>query len=136
MAFLVLLFTAFSFIRMLIQLFVVGFDAAAAQVDASHELVVAAMIVLFVISMILLLPQLYMGIKGLKIAKNPTSSKAHIVWAVILLVFSAFSIISTVSSITEHVNVLDNVITLVDHALDVIVYCMYIKYANRVLKGI
>ena len=135
-SFLVLLFTAFSFIRMLIQLFVVGFDADAAQVDASHELVVAAMIVLFVISMILLLPQLYMGIKGLKIAKNPTSSKAHIVWAVILLVFSAFSIISTVSSITEHVNVLDNVITLVDHALDVIVYCMYIKYANRVLKGI
>lgn len=135
-SFLVLLFTAFSFIRMLIQLFVVGFEVDPAQVGVSHEIVVAAMIVLFVISMILLLPQLYIGVKGMKIAKNPTSSKGHIVWAVILLAFSVFSIISTVSNIAEQINVVDNVITLVDHALDVIVYCMYIKYANRVLKGI
>lgn len=135
-SFLVLLFTAFSFIRMIIQIFVVGFEVDPAQVGASHELVVVAMIVTFVISLILLLPQLYVGVKGMKIAKNPTSSKGHIVWAVILLIFSAFGIISTVSSIAEQINVIDNVITLVDHALDVIVYCMYIKYANRVLKGI
>ena len=135
-SFLVLLFTAFSFIRMIIQIFVVGFEVDPAQVGASHEIVVVAMIITFVISLILLLPQLYVGVKGMKIAKNPTSSKGHIVWAVILLVFSAFGIVSTVSSIAEQINVIDNVITLVDHALDVIVYCMYIKYANRVLKGI
>lgn len=135
-SFLVLLFTAFSFIRMIIQFFVVGFEVDPAQVGASHELIVAAMIVVFVIGLILLLPQLYVGVKGMKIAKNPNFSKGHIVWAVILLIFSAFGIISTVSSIAEQINVVDNVITLVDHALDVIVYCMYIKYANRVLKGI
>ncbi len=134
-SFLVLLFTAFSFIRMIIQLFV-GFEADPTQVGVSHEIIVATMIVVFVVGLILLLPQLYVGVKGMKIAKNPTSAKGHIVWAVILLVFSAFGIIATVSSIAEQVNVVDNVITLVDHALDVIVYCMYIKYANRVLKGI
>ena len=134
-SFLVLLFTAFSFIRMIIQLFV-GFEADPTQVGVSHEIIVATMIVMFVVGLILLLPQLYVGVKGMKIAKNPTSSKGHIVWAVILLVFSAFGIISTVTSIAEQINVVDNVITRVDHALDVIVYCMYIKYANRVLKGI
>ena len=134
-SFLVLLFTAFSFIRMIIQLFV-GFEADPTEVGVSHEIIVATMIVMLVVGMILLLPQLYVGVKGMKIAKNPTSSKGHIVWAVILLIFSAFGIIATVSSIAEQVNVVDNVITLVDHALDVIVYCMYIKYANRVLKGI
>ena len=134
-SFLVLLFTAFSFIRMIIQVFV-GFEADPTQVGVSHEIIVATMIVVFVVGLILLLPQLYVGVKGMKIAKNPTSAKGHIVWAVILLVFSAFGIISTVTSIAEQVNVVDNVITLVDHALDVIVYCMYIKYANRVLKGI
>ena len=132
---LVLLFTAFSFIRMIIQVFV-GFEADPTQVGVSHEIIVVTMIVMFVVGLILLLPQLYVGVKGMKIAKNPTSSKGHIVWAVILLVFSAFGIISTVTSIAEQINVVDNVITLVDHALDVIVYCMYIKYANRVLKGI
>ena len=134
-SFLVLLFTAFSFIRMIIQLFV-GFEADPTQVGVSHEIIVVTMIVMFVVGLILLLPQLYVGVKGMKIAKNPTSAKGHIVWAVILLVFSAFGIISTVTSIAEQINVVDNVITLVDHALDVIVYCMYIKYANRVLKGI
>ena len=134
-SFLVLLFTAFSFIRMIIQVFV-GFEADPTQVGVSHEIIVVTMIVMFVVGLILLLPQLYVGVKGMKIAKNPTSSKGHIVWAVILLIFSAFGIIATVSSIAEQVNVVDNVITLVDHALDVIVYCMYIKYANRVLKGI
>lgn len=134
-SFLVLLFTAFSFIRMIIQLFF-GFEADPTQLGVSHEIIVATMIVMFVVGLILLLPQLYVGVKGMKIAKNPTSSKGHIVWAVILLVFSAFGIISTVTSIAEQINVVDNVITLVDHALDVIVYCMYIKYANRVLKGI
>ena len=134
-SFLVLLFTAFSFIRMIIQVFV-GFEADPTQVGVSHEIIVVTMIVMFVVGLILLLPQLYVGVKGMKIAKNPTSSKGHIVWAVILLVFSAFGIVSTVSSIAEQINVIDNVITLVDHALDVIVYCMYIKYANRVLKGI
>ena len=135
-SFLVLLFTAFSLIRMLIQFFVVGFDIDPEQVGASHEFVMVVMIVMFVISMILLLPQLYVGVKGMKIAKNPASTKGHIVWAVILLVFSAFSIISTVSSIAEQINIVDNVITLFDHALDVIVYCMYINYATRVLKGV
>ena len=134
-SFLVLLFTAFSFIRMIIQVFV-GFEADPTQVGVSHEIIVVTMIVMFVVGLILLLPQLYVGVKGMKIAKNPTSSKGHIVWAVILLVFSAFGIISTVTSIAEQINVVDNVITLVDHALDVIVYCMYIKYANRVLKGV
>ena len=134
-SFLVLLFTAFSFIRMIIQVFV-GFEADPTQVGVSHEIIVVTMIVMFVVGLILLLPQLYVGVKGMKIAKNPTSSKGHIVWAVILLVFSAFGLISTVTSIAEQINVVDNVITLVDHALDVIVYCMYIKYANRVLKGI
>ena len=134
-SFLVLLFTAFSFIRMIIQVFV-GFEADPTQVGVSHEIIVVTMIVMFVVGLVLLLPQLYVGVKGMKIAKNPTSSKGHIVWAVILLVFSAFGIISTVTSIAEQINVVDNVITLVNHALDVIVYCMYIKYANRVLKGI
>ena len=93
-------------------------------------------IFLCVFGFILLLPQIYVGVKGLKIAKNPTTSKGHIVWAVILLVFAVFGMISAVSSIAEKTQIADNIISLVDHSLDVIVYCMYIKYANKVLGGV
>jgi uncharacterized membrane protein YhaH (DUF805 family) len=121
---------------MIIQFFVGGFDIDPTQVGVSHELAKVVMIVTFVFSLILLLPQLYVGVKGMKMAKEPTSSKGHIVWAVILLIFAVFGMISTASSMAGNTSIVDNIIALVDHALDVIVYCMYIKYANRVLKGI
>jgi uncharacterized BrkB/YihY/UPF0761 family membrane protein len=132
---LVLIFTALTLLRLLIQCFTVGFEGDPEQAGVSQELMVAAVVVAFVINLIALLPQLYIGVKGMKIAKEPASTKGHIVWAVILLVFAVFSIISTASSIVSQTNILDNVIVIVDHALHVLVYCAYIKYANQVLKG-
>lgn len=135
-SFLVLLFAAFSLIKLTVELIVIGFDKETVALDVSPELVLAATIILFVISLILLLPQIYVGVRGLKIAKNPEAKKGHIVWAVILLAFSVFAIFTPISDIAANVNVVNNVVTLIDYALDIIVYCMYIKYANRVLKGI
>ena len=135
-SFLVLLFAAFSLTRLIVELIVIGFDKETAAWGVSPELMLIATIILFVISLIFLLPQVYVGVRGLKIAKAPKATKGHIVWAVILLAFSVFAIFTPISDIMANVNVVDNIITLIDHALDIIVYCMYIKYANRVLKSI
>lgn len=135
-SFLVLLFAAFSLTRLIVELIVIGFDKETATLGVSPELMLVATIILFVISLIFLLPQVYVGVRGLKIAKAPKATKGHIVWAVILLAFSVFAIFTPISDIMANVNVVDNIVTLIDHALDIIVYCMYIKYANRVLKSI
>ena len=133
-SFLVLLFTAVTLIRLAVRFFVVGFDVDPSQVNASRELILIATIILFVINLICLIPQTYVGIRGIKIAENPTSTKGHIVWAVILLAFAVFSIIHTSIGIAESKKLTDSIFVLADHSLDVIVYCMYIKYANQVLK--
>ena len=131
---LVLIFAALSFIRLIVQVFT-GFGPTVTG-EFSRELVLATMIVVFAINFILLLPQIYVGIRGLKNAKSPESSKGHIVWAVILLAFAIFSVFSPISNLMAKVDVLDNVIVLVDHALDIIVYCMFIKYAAGVAKNV
>ena len=133
-SFLVLLFTAFTLIRLAVRFFVVVFDVDPSQVNASRELILIATIILFVINLICLIPQTYVGIRGIKIAENPTSTKGHIVWAVILLAFAVFSIIHTSIGIAESEKLTDSIFVLADHSLDVIVYCMYIKYANQVLN--
>jgi hypothetical protein len=121
---------------MTVEVLVTGFGTGDNTLGVSRELVIATMIALFVISLILLIPQIYVGVRGIKIAKAPEAKKGHIVWAVILLVFSVFGIFSPISNIMANVSVLDNMIALCDQLLDVIVYCMYIKYSTQVLKSI
>jgi hypothetical protein len=88
-----------------------------------------------VVGFILLLPQTYVGIKGMKISNKPGSSKAHIVWAVILAALSVIGIFSPVSELIRGVDVSGNVLAVVDMALDVIIYIEYINYANKVMKA-
>lgn len=65
---------------------------------APANVAMIARIFILVISLLFLLPQFYIGIKGLKIVKKPDSSRAHIVWGVILTVFTALTWISSLRS--------------------------------------
>lgn len=133
---LVLLFTAFTLIRMMFELFLVPPTIDPEQTGFSSEVILITTIVLFVINLVLLIPQIFVGVRGLKIAKTPASTKGHIVWAVILLVFAALAFVSTIFDLAGSKNIIDDIIALADHALDVTVYCMYIKYARKVLQGV
>ena len=115
--------------------FFTEFNTAILPEGTTEGLVLAAQIVWCVVGIILLLPQIYVGVKGLKIAEKPDNSKAHIVWAIILAVISAIGIISPVFNIINAGNIVDNVVELIDLATDVAVYVAYIAYAKQVLKA-
>ena len=91
-------------------------------------------IFLCVFGFILLLPQIYVGVKGLKIAKNPTTSKGHIVWAIILTVCTVMSIPSPISDIAQGVQVGANIMELFRLAIDILLYVTYVVCAKRVLN--
>ena len=95
-----------------------------------------ATIILCVVSAILLIPQLYVGIKGIKISNNPDSSKGHIVWAIIFGVISVAGIFSPISSLTQSGDVVGDVIELANRVLDVIIYFAYARYAIKVSKSV
>lgn len=104
---------------------------------ASENVVLIAKIFILVVSVLMLLPQAYIGIKGLKIAKKPNSSIGHIVWGIILVVFTAAGLISPlVSFLQGNGEAFANVAEFLSIAVDVAVLAGYVKFAMNVRKGI
>ena len=91
-------------------------------------------IIILVVSLVVLLPQFYVGFKGLRIAKKPNSSTRHIKWAIVLLVLTIINAIDRAVGILNGNDVKDYVGSLLDLALEGIVYYEYIKYARLVAK--
>ena len=95
-----------------------------------------ARVFILVVSFLLLLPHAYIGIKGLKMAKTPDASRGHIIWGIILTVFTAIGLISPIVSLVQgNGSVFENVSELCSIAVDVFVLIEYVKYARAVRNG-
>ena len=93
-------------------------------------------IVLFSVALLLTLPNIYIGIKGLRIAKKPNLSKGHIVWAIILLVFASLSLIEQgVGFIHDGFN-FENISAFCSIVVEVTVFVEYIRLAIAVRKTV
>ena len=131
----VLALAGLSFIRVIWDAFFTDFNVESLPEGTTAGVVLAAQIMLSVVGCILLLPQIYVGVKGLKIAEKPDHSRAHIVWAIILTVISAIGIISPAANIINAENVFENVVEFIDMATDIAIYVAYIGYAKQVSKA-
>ena len=90
-----------------------------------------------VVSFLMLLPQLYIGLKGLKLAKNPDSSRGHIVWGIILVVCTAMGLLSPLSAFLQgDGDAFGNVAEFMSIAVDVAVLVGYVKCATALRKEI
>lgn len=100
---------------------------------APGNIVLIAKVFVLVVSLFIILPQIYIGVKGIRIAKDPDSSISHIVWGIILVIFTASSLISPFLSIIRgDANVLENASQLLSVGVDVFVLVEYVKYAIAV----
>jgi hypothetical protein len=135
MSILILALAAFTFVRVIVETFLLDFNMETLPEGATAALVLATQIGLCVFSCILLLPQIYVGVKGMKISKDPNNSKAHIVWATILAVISVIGIVSPLSHMVRAEDIVGNLVVLLDLVTDVAVYIAYVVYAKQVLKA-
>ena len=132
---LLLALAVYSLIRIVLSVFSIDLNPEDLTDGASATLLLIGQIFVCVVSFILLIPQIFVGIKGIKVSNNPDSSKAHIVWAVILTVLSVIGILSPASELIKGVAVLDNLFAVADMALDAIIYIEYINYAKKLVKA-
>ena len=136
LSFVILALAVYSLIRVALSVFTLNFDLDNLPEGVTAGVVLAGQIIVCVISFLLLLPQTYVGIKGIKVSNNPDSSKAHIVWAVILAVCSVLGVVSSVSNlINNNSDLVGNLFELADMVIDVCMYIAYVKYAKLVRKG-
>ena len=88
----VLIFTLASIFNLIAG--IIDLNSATIPDGAPDNIVTITKTVLIVVSGIVLLPQIYIGLKGLKVSLNPDSSKLHIIVATFVFVFSLLSLIS------------------------------------------
>ena len=102
-----------------------GLYAAPVPEGADAKFALATQIVTCVLMLLLLIPDFYIIIKGIMIAKRPDSSKAHIVWATILAGLTVFGILSGISDLVNGGNVVDGLTNILGAALSVLIYIVY-----------
>lgn len=99
--------------------------------------VLIAQIFVLVVSLLLILPQIYIGIKGIRIAKKPDSSSGHIVWGIILLVFTVIDLFAPfLALIAGDGDAFGNIAEICSIVADVIILFEYVRCARAVKKGI
>lgn len=135
---LVLAWTAVSFIRTIVDMITGVRNITPDPAKGVTEgIILASIIVYGVIGVLIMIPQVYISIKGIQISKNPdsASSRAHIVWAKVLFVIAILSLASPIASMVETGKILSNTLALADALLDVALFSLYIRYAGEVAKG-
>jgi uncharacterized membrane protein YhaH (DUF805 family) len=132
---LVLAFAAYSLIRVVLGAIFTDFDASVLPEGTTEGMFTVGKIVLCAISLILLLPQIYVGVKGLKVSKNPDNSKGHITWATVLAVISVIGVISSAYNLIQAGEIVNDILEMADMLIDVALFGFYVKYAKQILKG-
>ena len=136
MSLLVLVLAALALARNIMAVVSTGFKVDNIPEGMTEAFVKATMIGAFIGSIILLIPQIYVGIKGLKIANNPEiSSKGCIIVAKVLLVLAIIATVFSVADLAKAADKIDAILALVNVVLDIFVYIFFIKYAKQVSKA-
>ena len=130
----VLIFAGFTLTRLILELCLGELNRMPLPEGAPDNTLLIAKIILFSFSCLLLLPQVFVGVKGILIAKKPNASKVHIIVAIALLACTVLTLGTPVINILNNVSVLDNLGDLFGIMLDAIVLYEYVKYAVIVSK--
>ena len=130
-----LIFAGSSILNILGEICFGEINNAAIPDGAPSNILLITKIIILTISALLLWPQIYISIKGIKIAKAPDASKRHIFWATLLLVLSILGLISPVIELLSSANVYQNAGSILSILIEVCLYYEYRKYAKEIAKA-
>jgi hypothetical protein len=130
----ILLLGVWSLVDVLLQVFFGEINNAQIPAGAPDNILEITRIFLIVVSALILLPQFYIGIKGLVVANKPNSSKGHIRWAIVLLVFTIIGFIDAVISVIGGESIKEYISVFLNLALEGVLYYEYIVFARLVAK--
>ena len=129
----ILIFAGATILKRLSMILFGGLNDATVSVGLSGGILLVAKMVLLAVSLVVLLPHVYVGVKGLKMAENPDlAKKGHVFWATVLLVLNLVGLLSSVQSIVGRVFIVENVLEILGGLVEAAIFYGYIKYAKAV----
>ena len=132
-AILVLIWAVFTLAQAVLTL-IFSIDLSIFPMGVSEGDVLIAKIVIGAIAVLLLVPQLYVGIRGLQLIKNPSKAKGHIVWATVIFVLAAVGLIPHVISIFRNGDIGESVASISSLTLEMLIYYDFIRHAKALQK--
>lgn len=123
-----------TLITTIINACVNGIPQIQATEGLTKDVLKIASICAFVLTFVLLLPQVYIGVKGIKIANGGEFGKAPFVWVIILAILAVIATISALSNMFKAFN-FDTILGVVDCALDVVLYVCYYLCIRSIAKA-
>ena len=123
-----------TLIRTIVNACVNGIPQIQATQGLTKDILQIASIIAFVLAFVFLLPQLYLGVKGIKIADGCEFGKAPFVWVIILVILAVIATISALSNMFQAFN-FDTILVAVDCALDVALYVYYYLCIRSIAKA-
>ena len=132
----ILILAALSLVRSIVSAITNGFKVDLNNIPEgfTEDLVRVTMIIVFACSIVVLLVQLYIGFKGIKVANAPGSAKAPALLALILAVLAAVSVISEIGNIVK-VFAVPTLLQIIISAVDVLIFGMFFVSAKQVNKA-
>lgn len=128
----ILICVALSLIRMIADACINGFgDISMLPEGTSEDVALVAFIIVWVLGIIFLLPQVYLGVRGIKQANKPTKGRAHIVWAFILTVCAIISTVSEIIVLTNGYS-FDKLLALINVLVNVLLFGEYYLAARQI----
>ena len=132
----VLALAVFSLLQIVSELLFGELSYATIPEGVTEDIILITKIFVCAVSFLLTLPNVYVGIKGLIIAKEPNCSGGHIIWAIILLAFASFALIENGIALGKNGFVYENISAFLSVAVEVLVFAEYIRYAIAVKKTV
>ena len=130
----ILILAGLTLIRAIVDACITGFNPASVNVEgASETLVKVALIITFVLALLLLIPDVYVGIKGIKEASNPTGARAHIIWSLIIAILYGIGVVSSTIDICKGFS-WNQLASLANTVLNACLFTIYYITAKKVAE--
>lgn len=100
--------------------------------ELAKTVMLVTQIAAWAISLVAILPQLFIGLRGLKNAKGPMDVHGHITWAKVMFVFSIIGTVSSFFTLFSSKDLFNDILSLLITAVDIFVFFLFIKYANQI----
>ena len=133
------IFNLFMFLATIVKSIIDGtVDKALAGVEADLlGAVKVGLVIVCVLMSLFVLVDVFLGIKAIKVSKNPTAGRGYIIVAFIFCILGAIAVISNAISIfSGHGYVLDSSLNLGTTAFSVCMYAWLIRSAEAVRKDV
>ena len=128
----ILALAVFTLLELATEIFLGELNNVEIPEGSPANILLISQILLLALAVVFTLPSLYVGFKGLKMAKAPTASKAHIVWAKILFVIAVLSLVSPILGFINKADGGETIGGLLSILFEIVVYFDYIKHAKAV----